>query len=162
LVYTIESRGRRADLIALLGIAVAVLARTQFAALLVVLPIALLVHELLFVERETKPWRARVRRGATRSVSEHRLLAVFYVPTVAVVALVFEVSSFDVRFGGATVHDRYLFYVVPLFLIAFAAALSERSWPRWSLIVPTALLVAAYVHVPLPRFEKLNVDTPVA
>jgi hypothetical protein len=242
LVYTIESRGRRADLIALLGIAVAVLARTQFAALLVVLPIALLIHELLFVERETKPWRARVRRAATRSVSEHRLLAVFYVAivatavvlaaagrlsgvlgtyssaakgnvvpqgigralldhvgtialgaallpflvgvawlaativkpssrerhafasiaTVAVVALVFEVSSFDVRFGGATVHDRYLFYVVPLFLIAFAAALSERSWPRWSLIVPTALLVAAYVHVPLPRFEKLNVDTPVA
>src|SRR5213076_435026 len=73
LQYTLESRGRRADLIALLGIAVAVLARTQFAALLVVLPIALFIHELLFVERETKPWRARVRRAATRSVSEHRL-----------------------------------------------------------------------------------------
>jgi hypothetical protein len=242
LQYTLESRGRRADLIALLGIAVAVLARTQFAALLVVLPIALFMHELVFAERETKGWRERVRRAAAQSVSEHRLLAGFYVaivaaavvlaaagrlssvlgtyssaakgnvvpqgigralldhvgtialgaallpflfgvawmlativkPTsrerhafasiaaVAIAVLVFEVSSFDVRFGGATVHDRYLFYVVPLFLIAFAAALTERSWPRWSLLIPTVLLVAAYIHLPMPRFEKLNVDTPAA
>jgi hypothetical protein len=242
LQYTLESRGRRADLIALLGIAVAVLARTQFAALLVVLPVALFIHDVVFAERGTKPWPSRVRRAAVRGVSEHRLLAGFYVaiivaaaalaaagrlssvlgtyssaakgnvvpqgigralldhvgtialgagllpflvgvawllativkPTsrerhafasiaaVAIVVLVFEVSSFDVRFGGATVHDRYLFYVVPLFLIAFAAALSERSWPRWSLLIPTVLLVVAFVHTPLPRFHKLNVDTPVA
>jgi hypothetical protein len=242
LQYTLESRGRRADLIALLGITVAVLARTQFAAFLIVLPIALFIHELRFAEREAKPWGARVRRAATRSVSEHRLLAGVYVAmvaaavalaaagrlssvlgtyssaargnvvpqgigralldhvgtialgaallpflvgvawllstivkpssrerhafasiaSIAILALVFEVSSFDERFGGATVHDRYLFYVVPLFLIAFAAALSERSWPRWSLLISTVLLVAAFVHVPLPRFEKLNVDTPAA
>lgn len=240
--YALESRGNRADLIALLGIAVAVLARTQFAVLLVVLPIALFIHELVFAERIGGPWRARVRRAAVDGVSRHRLLAGVYVaiittgvvlaaagrlssvlgtyssaakgnivpqgigralldhvgtialgagllpflvgvawllativkPTsrerhafasvaaVAIVALVFEVSSFDVRFGGATVHDRYLFYVVPLFLVAFAAAVAERSWPRWSLVVPTVLLAVAFVHIPLPRFQKLNVDTPVA
>jgi hypothetical protein len=84
------------------------------------------------------------------------------IAVVAIVAVVFEVSSFDVRFGSGTVHDRYLFYVVPVLLVAFAAALSERSWPRWSLLLPAALLAVAFFHLPLPRFEKLNVDTPVA
>jgi hypothetical protein len=242
LQYVLESRGHRADLLALVGIAVAVLARTQFAVFLVVLPIALYMHQLVFAQPPAASRRARIRRSAVSAVREHSLLAAFYltvivlaialaaagrltsvlgtyssaargnvvpsgigqalldhvgvialgsgllpfllgvawllatlvrpssrdrhafasVAVIATIALVFEVTSFDVRFGGATVHDRYLFYVVPLFLIAFAAAVSERAWPRWSLVITAGLLVASFIHVPLPQFQKLNVDTPVA
>jgi hypothetical protein len=242
LQYALESHGRRADLLALVGIGVAVLARTQFAVFLAVLPIALFIHRLVLAQPPGTTWRRRITRSAAGAVREHRLLAGCYgaiillaiglaaagrlssvlgtyssaargnvvpsgigealldhlgvialgsgllpfllgvawlfatvvrpasrdrhafasVALVAIAALVFEVTSFDVRFGGETVHDRYLFYVVPLFLIAFAAAVSERSWPRWSLLIPTALLVASFARVPLPQFQKLNVDTPVA
>jgi hypothetical protein len=35
--------------------------------------------------------------------------------------LAVEVTSFDLRFGGGVVRDRYLFYVVPVVLVALAA-----------------------------------------
>lgn len=241
LLHVLRSRGARADLVALFGIAIAVLARTQFAVLLVVLPVALFIHAL-GSRGGAASWRSRVRGAGRDVLRAHRLLVVAYgaivaavivlaaagrlssvlgtyssaargnlvpvgidrslldhagmlalgcgllpflvggawvlativrpssrerhafaaIAVVASVAVVFEVSSFDVRFGADTVHDRYLFYVVPVLLIAFAAAISERAWPRWSLLVPAALLVAAFIHLPLPRFHKLNVDTPVA
>jgi hypothetical protein len=241
LLHVLRSRGSRADLVALFGIAIAVLARTQFAVLLVVLPIALFIHALAKVGRPAS-WRSRARAAGRAVFAQHRLLAVVYavivvavavlaaagrlssvlgtyssaargnllpsglgrslldhvgmlalgtglipflvggawllatiarpssrdrnafaaISVIAIVAVVFEVSSFDVRFGAGSVHDRYLFYVVPVLLIAFAAAISERAWPRWSLLVPAALLAVAFFHLPLPRFQKLNVDTPVA
>ena len=240
LQHLLRSRGARADLVGLFGIVIAVLARTQFAVLLVVLPIALFIHALGAAGRA--PWRSRARDAGRDVLDAHRLLAIVYaalvvvvaalaaagrlssvlgtyssaargniVPAglgrslldhvgmlalgaglipflvggawllatiarpssrdrnafaasalVAIVAVVFEVSSFDVRFGSGAVHDRYLFYVVPVLLVAFAAAISERTWPRWSLLVPMALLTVAFIHLPLPRFQKLNVDTPVA
>ncbi|HZC28350.1 MAG TPA: hypothetical protein VE269_01315, partial [Gaiellaceae bacterium] len=240
LQHVVRTRGARADVLALVGLAVAVLARTQFAVLLVVLPVALLVHAFGSGERAVSG--GHLRGVATRVVAGHRVLAAVYaaiaaaavalaaagrlssvlgtyssaaqgnvvpaaigrslidhtgvlalgagllpflvggawllativrpssrdrhafaaVAVVAIVAVVFEVSSFDVRFGAGTVHDRYLFYVVPLLLVAFACAIVERAWPRWSLLLPAALLVGAFAGLPLPRFEKLNVDTPVA
>ena len=54
--------------------------------------------------------------------------------------LAVEVTSFDLRFGGGVVRDRYLFYVVPVLLVAFAGALCDRRWPRWSLLVPLPVL----------------------
>jgi hypothetical protein len=77
-------------------------------------------------------------------------------------ALTLEVASFNVRFGGGLVRDRYIFYLAPVFAIAFAAALA--SWERtpWKLIVPAGVLVIGFAAAPLPVFDKLNVDTPVS
>lgn len=79
----------------------------------------------------------------------------------AVVALIVEVSSYDVRFGGSFPHDRYLCYLAPVFAVAFAAGLAERVSPVW-MLPPTALLVAGFAVAPLPVFTTLNADTPVA
>jgi hypothetical protein len=84
------------------------------------------------------------------------------VGTATLLGLWFEVGSYDLRFGGGIVRDRYLFYAVPIVLIAFAGAICDRRWPRWSLLAPTALLVLGLAFLPLPRFSKLNVDTPLA
>jgi hypothetical protein len=85
--------------------------------------------------------------------------------TIAIVtlaALLLEVTSYDLRFGQGRLHDRYLFYVVPLILISFAAALQSESRPRWSLVAPAGLLALAFSFVPVVRYEKYNVDSPVA
>jgi hypothetical protein len=84
------------------------------------------------------------------------------VGTLTLLGLCFEVSSFDLRFGGGIVRDRYLFYLAPLVLVAFAGALCDHRWPRWSLLVPTALVSAGFLGLALPHFDKLNVDTPVS
>jgi hypothetical protein len=81
---------------------------------------------------------------------------------LTIVLLTFEVASYDLRFGGGIVRERYLFYIAPLILIAFAAALASNSWPRRSLAVPLVLLVYGFARAPLPTFAKLNVDTPAA
>jgi hypothetical protein len=79
----------------------------------------------------------------------------------AVIALVVEVASYDVRFGGAFPRDRYLCYLAPVFAVAFAAGLAERLSPVW-LLAPTALLAAGFAVAPLPVFTTLNADSPVA
>jgi hypothetical protein len=61
--------------------------------------------------------------GRTRDRRSHAFatLAVLVIGSLTV-----EASSFDVRFGGPhDVHDRYLFYLVPLLLVGTAAALGE-------------------------------------
>jgi hypothetical protein len=84
--------------------------------------------------------------------------------TLAVAAIVLvtaEVASYDIRFGGGLVRERYLFYIAPLFAIAFAAALQAGvRW--WWLVAPTAVLAAGFALDPLPVFSKLNVDTPAS
>ena len=79
----------------------------------------------------------------------------------AIVLVTIEADSFDVRFGGAVVHDRYLFYLAPLFTIAFAAALRGAPRPGW-FAVPVSLLVAGFALDKLPLFTKLNIDTPAS
>jgi len=79
----------------------------------------------------------------------------------AIVLVTFEVASYDVRFGGGLVRDRYLFYLAPLVAIAFGAALQARPRPSW-LTVPVVLLAAGCALQPLPVFSKLNVDTPAS
>src|SRR5581483_7531622 len=66
------------------------------------------------------------------------------VGTLTVGALAVEVTSFDLRFGGGLVRDRYLFYVAPVLLVGFVAALCDRRAPRWSLLVPVVLLAYGF------------------
>lgn len=81
---------------------------------------------------------------------------------VTTLLLTLEVASFDIRFGGGIVRDRYIFYLAPLFAIAFAAALASWERPSWKLAVPAGVLVLGLAVAPLPVFDKLNVDTPVS
>jgi hypothetical protein len=230
----------RNDLLLLCALAVAILARTQFSVLLLVAPVALVVHELTFRRDGSLPGRAR--EAARRLVLTHPVLAVAYalfavavvallvgdrlssalgtysvtaegdlVPdgmarsllehlaplglgmgilpfilglawllgtlassrireqhafaaagTVTIAALLFEVTSYDLRFGQGRLHDRYLFYVVPLVLVAFAALLRDGPGFRWPLVFSAGLLALAFAYLPVVRYDKLNVDSPVA
>jgi hypothetical protein len=82
--------------------------------------------------------------------------------SIALAALLVEVALFDLRSGGGDVRDRYLFYLAPLVLVGFACALLDERWPRWSLLLPTALVASGFAASPWPVFDKLNVDAPVA
>ncbi|MBA3735322.1 MAG: hypothetical protein H0W90_09010 [Actinobacteria bacterium] len=230
----------RNDVLMVVTLVVAMLARTQFAVLLLVAPIALYVHQFAFTEAPSR-WSRPLLAGK-KLVSAHRLLAAAYaifavaviallafgrvssalgtysvtaegnvlpggmgrsllehlaplglgvgilpfilgvswlfrelvgsrdperqafaaIVTVTILALLVEVTSYDLRFGQGRLHDRYLFYVVPLILTAFTAAVRDRAWSRWSLFVSAGLLAMAFAYMPLIRYQKLNVDSPVA
>src|SRR6476659_10161202 len=75
----VAAPSRRNDVLALLGIAVAIFARTQFELLLVVVPIAILSFEL--------GRGGGVREAARRTLGGHRVLTVAYA-VLAAVALV--------------------------------------------------------------------------
>jgi hypothetical protein len=209
----------RHDGLALLGIALAVLARTQFAVLLLVFPVVLLVLEgrAALARHRALAWAYGVLAigtavllatghtasalgtyGSTlrgnllpsdsgRSFVEHvavvalgvgvlpfvvgaawllanalRRIPFAVLGTTAVLALTLEVTIFDLRFGGGIVRDRYLFYAAPLVLVGFACAFAQRAWPRWSLLVPLLLVGAGFAVAKLPRYDKLNADTPVS
>jgi hypothetical protein len=85
-----------------------------------------------------------------------------WVAATTIVTLTIEVASFDLRFGGGIVRDRYLFYLTPVLLVACAAGLTASSAPRWSLLAPLALLAFGFWHTSFPTFEKLNADTPAS
>ncbi|MGZ8782652.1 MAG: hypothetical protein ACXWZB_04050, partial [Gaiellaceae bacterium] len=81
----------------------------------------------------------------------------------AFVLLAVQVASFTQRFGFGLVKDRYFFYVVPIVLVALAAAIGSRTWPRWwALALPAAVAAIGFAWIPVTRYQKLNVDTPVA
>jgi hypothetical protein len=220
------SPSTRNDAILLVAVAASVFARTQFAVLLVVIPLALLLnrfslrrlvseHRLLAVVYAALALVAvvllplgqlsrvlgtysvtaegnLVPSGTPRSLLEHLavvglglgivpfvlatawLLTPFVrqrtteerafasVAIVTVLALLFEVTSYDLRFGAGRLHDRYLFYVVPLILIAFGAMLLERRWSRATIIASGSLLAIAFSFLPVVSYDKFNVDSPVA
>ena len=81
--------------------------------------------------------------------------------TTVVMLVTLEVASYDVRFGGGLVRDRYLFYLAPVFAIAFVAALCSERRPVW-LAVPVTLLTTGLALAPLPVYAKFNVDTPAS
>jgi hypothetical protein len=86
--------------------------------------------------------------------------AVFGVLTIA--ALAVETASFDLRFGGEIVRDRYLFYVVPLLLAGTAAALRARAMrPVVIGTAATTVFFAATVHwLDFPTTIAFWVDSP--
>ena len=232
-----------ADLVALVAIAVAVLARAQFVLLVAVFPIAVAVEALLRAAAVQTGWRKLLRAAAesilrtrklllgvyaagavvalaaTLSGDASRLLGSYSVTAqrmridldllrlaaehVAVLALstailpfilgvawlvdrlrpsssaperalacvgsatlllcTLQVTSFNQRFGAGLVKDRYLFYALPVVLVALAAAVSSGRWPRWwTYLVPTAVCAVGFSFVSLPVYEKLNVDSPLA
>jgi hypothetical protein len=216
----------RNDVILLVAVGVAVLARTQFAVFLLIAPLALLVYHraafrrllahralgaayavlaVIAVALLATGQLSRVLGtysvtaegdllppGMARSLFEHlapiglalgivpfilgvawlvtRLLgarapeqhAFACIATVTVLALLVEVTSYDLRFGQERLHDRYLFYVAPLLLIAFAAMLKDGRWSRWPVLGATALLALAFSLMPVVAYDKFNVDLPIA
>ena len=216
----------RNDLLLLVAIGVAILARTQFAVLLAIVPLALLLDHFrprVLVAQHRVLAGAYVAlflaaiglaaagelshalgtysvtaegnltpSGMPRSLLEHLtplglglgiapfILAVAWpltalvrertrdqhayasIAVVTVVALLFEVTSYDLRFGANRLHDRYLFYLVPLLLISCTAMVRERDWPRWAVFGAGALLAMAFAFMPVVRYDKFNVDSPVA
>lgn len=75
----------RQDLLAVLGLGVAVSARTQFAALALVLPLAILVHEGAGARG---PFRGRLVSCARAAFERHRVLWTAYALAALVVAVV--------------------------------------------------------------------------
>ena len=70
------------------------------------------------------------------------------------VVLTVEVASFDVRFGGGLVRERYLFYLTPVILTAAAAALSASQRPRWSILAPLAVCCLGFWKAPLGTYRS--------
>ena len=215
---TVEQPSERADALALAGLVLAVLARTQFAVLFVVAPVAIVVHERS-LRRSVDRHRLLAGLGAAAvvaaivlAVSGHNLFGAYNAATqgslidehmpravlehaavlalglgllpavlgagwlgararssgaalvaiLAVVLLLVEVASFDLRFGAGLPRDRYLFYAAPLLLAGFVGAVTDLRPPRLSLAVPLAVVVAGLALAPFPLFDKLNADTPVS
>ena len=215
---TVDEPSDRADLLALAGLAVAVLARTQFGVLLLVAPLAIVTHERS-IRRSLERHRALVGVGVAAvvgaivlSIAGHNLFGAYNAATqgslldghlpravlehagvlalglgllpavlgsawlgararssggalvaiLAIVLLVLEVASFDLRFGDGLPRDRYLMYAAPLLLVGFVGALEDVRPPRLSLAVPLAVVVAGLALAPFPLFDKLNADTPVS
>ena len=96
----------------------------------------------------------------TRSTDRERN-AFAWLATSAVVVLTLEVTSFNLRFGGGVVRDRYLFYLAPLLLVALAAGLTDRL-PRWSIAAPLAIVIVGFLEWHPVAYSKLNVDTPAS
>ena len=231
------------DVVALASIAAAILTRTQFAVLLVVFAVAVMVEAVLESVASGSRGRRVLRDALASLVRTRRVLVVLYAAGAAalVVALIrgsaaailgtyevagngivvdvdlvrltvehltslalatailpfvvgsawlidrlrpsasgasrafasvgcatifllgLEVASFNQRFGAGEVKDRYLFYVLPVVLVGLGAAVDSRSWPRWwAWIAPLVVVIAGFTSLPLPVYEKLNVDSPVA
>src|SRR6185437_3838697 len=89
------------------------------------------------------------RRGRAGSVQDASFLGLFLTVNVVTILLVAAFSS--ASFGGERLHDRYLFYVVPLWLVAFAVWVRRGAPCTWrSLVVGTALSAALLATLP-PR-----------
>lgn len=100
------------------------------------------------------------RRGRAGSVCDASFLGLFVSVNVVTIIIVAAFSS--ATFGGARLHDRYLFYVVPLWLVLFALWLVRGAYSSWrSLGVGTALAVALVATLPqslLLRDTNLQFD----
>jgi hypothetical protein len=223
----------RSDLLAVLGVALAFFARTQFVGLIAVLPAALLVyhasrHELRAAARRhlllVCVYVVLAVAAAAAVVSGHRLssLSVYgnlnpglfpagwegsvtghladlafgigILPLVVGVAwlianvlrppaaaaahafaciaaatttvVVLEISAWDLG-PGTFVIDRFLFYLAPLLLLAFVCALLDARKPRWSLLLPAALVAWGFARHLQKDFLwsgqfPLSTDSPIA
>jgi hypothetical protein len=223
----------RGDLVALLGVALAFFARTQFVGLIAVLPAALLVYhasrrELRVAARShlllVCVYVVLAVAAAATVFSGHRLssLSVYgnlnpglfppgwegsvtghladlafgigILPLVAggawlianvlrppaapgthafaciaaatTTVIVLEISAWDLG-PGTFVIDRFLFYLAPLLLLAFVCALLDTRRPRWSLLVPAALVAWGFARHLQKDFLwsgqfPISTDSPIA
>jgi hypothetical protein len=102
-----------------------------------------------------------VDRSRPSAPMRERAFAV--VGCVTLVFLALQVASFNQRFGAGLVKDRYFFYAVPVVLVALAAMVTSARGPRWwTFLVPASICSIGFVVVSLDRYEKLNIDSPLA
>jgi hypothetical protein len=100
LQLAIAAPSPRRDALAVGALGLAVLARTQFAALVVVLPLAILGHEVgraITSRRATR--RQALLAGARQTLHRHRVLAGVYAVGIAVAAVVALVGSAGTLLG---------------------------------------------------------------
>ena len=104
LQVAIAAPSPRRDLLAVAALVLAVLARTQFAVLVLVLPLAIVGHELLRTPRR------RALESLRSAAREHLVLAGFYAAGVALVLVVALAGSFGSLLGvyGVTVEEGSL------------------------------------------------------
>ena len=67
-----------------------------------------------------------------------------WVGSISVIVLVLQITAFDLNQGNY-VHDRLMFYIAPLLILATFCALLERAKLRWSLAVSATLVVLGFV-----------------
>jgi hypothetical protein len=80
---------------------------------------------------------------------------------VLVTGMSIQVGSFAVRFGGSVVRDRYLFYVVPLLLVATAIYASAGRLSALAPILGGVVFAAGIaMQGPTFRYEGLFADSP--
>ena len=223
----------RNDLLAVLGVALAFFARTQFVGLIAVLPAALIVyhasrrelraalrsHRLLVavyvviavaalalhlsgrrltslsVYGNLNPglfppgWEGSVTghladlafglgilplvvglawlgANVARPAAAEGLHAFACIAAAATAVIVLEISAWDLG-PGTFVIDRFLFYLAPLLLLAFLCALLDARAPRWSLLLPAALVSWGFARHLQRDFLwsgqfPLSTDSPIA
>ena len=100
--------------------------------------------------------------GGAWLVTEARRDEFALVGSLTVVLLAIEVAAYDERFGAGLARDRYVFYLAPLFVIAFVASAVRRELRAWALGAMLGVTVLGLALSPLPVFEKLYADAPVA
>jgi hypothetical protein len=234
----------RSDALALVAVAVAFFARTQFLLLLAVLPLAAIAYSV--PRTEPQRLRERVAGTARATFASHRLLAAAYgaalvaavsfvavgghllslsiygeqfsrnptpteligwglghlaalafavgilpfvvgagwllatvvrpaataelqafacLATAAILVTTTAVTNFDLQLGGF-IFDRYLFYLVPLVVLAFVCALVDERLPRWSPALPAAAVAIGFTLHLQQSFTwtdpRVNTDAPAA
>ncbi len=102
-----------------------------------------------------------IRPSSTREAHAFACVSAFMFVVVFVQA-----TNFDLVVN-AYVHDRFLMYFVPVVLIGVALAVTDQRKPRWSLVLPLALVVAGFAFGDIPfvtwgRFDWMNLDTPIS
>lgn len=102
-----------------------------------------------------------VRRPATPG-----LRAFAWLGATTLVVLVPVVAAWDLTIGQFVI-DRYLFYLAPLLFLATVCALLDVRRPRWSLVIPVAVVCVGFALHLQPEFLwsgqfPLSFDSPVA
>jgi hypothetical protein len=101
-----------------------------------------------------------------RSSATPELRAFACIGVVAAAVLISAISAWDRKIGHFVL-DRYLYYLVPILLLAFLCALHDRRRPRWSLLFPVGLVALGFaIHLQESflwsgRFP-LSTDSPIA
>jgi len=149
------SRGR--DALALAGLGLAFLARTQFLLLAAVYPLAILLHSIGFHATRGLGFRDSVRTGVRESVDRHRELTWLVGAAVLVVALLAAVGSLGrvlgryettIQEGPLLPHgiahamgEHLAFIVVATGVVPFVLA---AGWAFGSLVRPTSRAAHAF------------------
>jgi hypothetical protein len=104
--------------------------------------------------------------GVVRPSPDARTRAFASVGSAALVVTLVVVSAWDLTIGSFVI-DRYLFYLVPVIVLAFVCALLDAHRPQWSLIVPAVVVAIGFAtHLQADFLWSgkfpLSTDSPIA